>query len=149
VLAVVLQINSAVIWYLHAQIPPIYAGFDYIVVGAGTVGCVLANRLTASDRHRVLLLEAGGHDRKIWIHSLRRLRRAQTFLRALGIEIAFSHEGRAGNRMIRMSVENPRYDDGRWPPRLREAHAATTPRPLDSWSHGRKMMGPFHDSQLS
>src|SRR5260370_14222162 len=42
--------------------------FDYVIVGAGSAGCVLANRLTASGRYRVLLLEAGGHDRHIWIH---------------------------------------------------------------------------------
>ena len=41
---------------------------DYIIVGAGTAGCVLANRLTASGRHSVLLIEAGGQDDWIWFH---------------------------------------------------------------------------------
>jgi choline dehydrogenase len=42
--------------------------FDYIIVGAGSAGCVLANRLTASGQHRVLLLEAGGEDSGFWLH---------------------------------------------------------------------------------
>lgn len=42
--------------------------FDYIVIGAGTAGCLMANRLSADPNNRVLLIEAGGRDNYHWIH---------------------------------------------------------------------------------
>jgi choline dehydrogenase len=43
-------------------------GFDYIIIGAGTAGCLLANRLSEDPGKRVLLIEAGGKDDYLWIH---------------------------------------------------------------------------------
>ena len=50
------------------QATPIEGEFDTIVVGAGSAGCVLANRLSADPGKRVLVLEAGGRDNWIWFH---------------------------------------------------------------------------------
>jgi choline dehydrogenase-like flavoprotein len=51
-----------------AEATPIQGDYDYIIVGAGSAGCVLANRLSADPKNRVLLLEAGGDDNWIWFH---------------------------------------------------------------------------------
>ncbi len=51
-----------------ADATPLEGEYDYIIVGAGSAGCVLANRLSADAKNRVLLLEAGGRDNWIWYH---------------------------------------------------------------------------------
>jgi len=51
-----------------SEAAPIEGEYDYIIVGAGSAGCLLANRLSADPKMRVLLLEAGGKDNWIWFH---------------------------------------------------------------------------------
>ena len=51
-----------------AEPEPIEGEYDYVIVGAGSAGCLLANRLSADSGKRVLLLEAGGRDNWIWFH---------------------------------------------------------------------------------
>jgi choline dehydrogenase len=51
-----------------AEAKPLEGEYDYIIIGAGSAGCLLANRLSADANRRVLVLEAGGQDNWVWFH---------------------------------------------------------------------------------
>ena len=77
--------------------------FDYIIIGAGSAGCVLANRLTETGRYKVLLMEAGGEDKNPWIHIP--IGYAKHFTNA---KINWLYETAPGSEWVKRSIGQPR-----------------------------------------
>ena len=77
--------------------------FDYIIIGAGSAGCVLANRLTETGRYKVLLMEAGGEDKNPWIHIP--IGYAKHFTNA---KINWLYETAPGSEWVKRTIGQPR-----------------------------------------
>ena len=60
--------NTSIFNFTDYKLPILMDSFDYIIIGAGSAGCVLANRLSENPNNKVLLIEAGGNDSYPWIH---------------------------------------------------------------------------------
>jgi choline dehydrogenase len=83
--------------------------FDYIIVGGGTAGCILANRLTESRQSSVLLIEAGPSDKNLWIHVP--LGIGKTIANP-GISYSFKSEPETGARGRRLAIPRGRVLGG-------------------------------------
>lgn len=82
--------------------PEVLDTYDYLIVGAGPAGCLLANRLSADPANRVLLLEAGGPDNYPWIDHGRQRRRSPPVRIQMGHRSQGAQQGAAaGGRSIR------------------------------------------------
>ena len=60
--------NTGIFYITYYKDSKLMENFDFIILGAGSAGCVLANRLSKNPNNKVLLLEAGGKDNNPWIH---------------------------------------------------------------------------------
>ena len=60
--------NTRILLFNDYKVYQLMENFDYIIIGAGSAGCVLANRLSENSNNKVLLIEAGGKDSYPWIH---------------------------------------------------------------------------------
>ena len=60
--------NTSIFKFSHYKRSNLMDNFDYIIIGAGSAGCVLANRLSENPSNKILLIEAGGKDSYPWIH---------------------------------------------------------------------------------
>ena len=110
--------------------------FDYVIVGAGSAGCILANRLTADGRHSVCLLEAGPPDRHPLhphpggVHQDAGEPEAQLALsgRALALDRRPRDAGAAGQDARRLELDQRAYLQPRPAPRFRRLGPARQPR---------------------
>src|SRR4051812_11383225 len=102
--------------------------YDYVIVGAGSAGCVLANRLSADPSVRVLLLEAGGSDRKL------NIRIPTAFAKQFRSDLDWNYSAEPEPNLIGRSIYLPRGrslgGSGSMKP---EIYNPRPPRGLEGW----------------